>query len=117
MRIRQKGNYVNIDELKSALEIKYTDYGVKVISKNSILVSKSKAVGVIISVKKKYIYIEADFPKWYSKLIYYLSYLILGIIISVIIYYTVYYKKFKTIKKEIENFIKLQCCSSEIQTT
>jgi hypothetical protein len=111
MKIKKNTSAITINELKSALEKRFIDFKIRLQSKNSIIISRSNTIGAIITINKKYILVECEFPAWYSKLIYYLSILVLGIIIHLIIYYAVFYKKFRTIEKEIGNFIKLQCSS------
>ena len=111
MKVPVKPDSVNFDELKSKLETKFPAYKFsvrsnKLLSFNFLVCAKTRIIGANIRLQKDNIIVVADFPSQGKRMLFTLSFVLLGIIIPGIIYFAAFHGKFKALEKEIAEYLQ-----------
>lgn len=106
MKITIKPESVNFDELKSKLEIKFPAYKFSIRTKNFLVCAKTGTIGANILLKKDKIVVVGNFPSMGLQMLFTLSVVLLGFVIPIIIYFAAFHGKFKTLEKEIAEYLQ-----------
>ena len=106
MKISIQPGSVNLEEVKSKLEAKFSAYGFNFRNKNFLVASKSPTVGTNILLRKKKLIVVGNFPTMIGQILFALFVVLLGFIIPLIIYFIVFHSKMKSLENEIGDFLK-----------
>jgi len=106
MKIKIKDKSISYNEIKESLITKFNNYKFEDYKNNVIMASKNNKIGANVIIKKNKIIVEGNFPTITGRVIFALSFILLGILIPLVIYLAFFQLKFVRFENELGNFIK-----------
>lgn len=89
------------EDIIAAIQQKNTAYNLLQIGNRLIIVKFNFLVAAVVSIKKKHISINGNFPYFYVSLIFAIVVIAIGIIIPLVLYFIFLYPKMKRAEREI----------------
>ncbi|MFK8039209.1 MAG: hypothetical protein AB8B74_13025 [Crocinitomicaceae bacterium] len=96
----------SFEELKTKLNNQFPEYSIKMQGKQFLIVKKTSTCAVFVLVRKNKMIVNGNFPTMGGRLIFTLTFILLGIIPPLIIYFFTFHKKFKAMEEEVGGFLK-----------